>query len=374
MAGLGLSIRMHGVFLLEEFSVMMVLILMIGNVQGFVADPNAQPVGPLCYSCLQVAHQRDCTHIVQCGPKEKCVGRKFITLDGLEYFSSGCATIAECGVHRSFKQDKSNTLSRSGPVIAGHDVIKTCDQCCDGNYCNLQLCDNPILLKQRCLRCDHVINPEDCNISLQCNEDQICYTEHIYLNQEKRFRMGCTPKSSCLATTSSGSQVGVLGKRDNELSFLHRYRMASPADRKYCAKCCTGENCNRDLCTERHLVNQYQLLVPPPLVICQDYDDTSCRSGLVDPTFCQDLVNRRLFCPRTCHTCGESGMLQPVTTAISTTAGGGISYLVAGTTTTAVACLEKNPGRCQQYKAFFCDPSNHGGMDACPVTCKAPGC
>ncbi|XP_062595655.1 uncharacterized protein LOC134257015 [Saccostrea cucullata] len=208
----------------------------------------------------------------------------------------------DCRANRSIKQDKSNTLSRSGPVIAGNGVIKTCDQCCDGNYCNLQLCDNPIRLKHRCLRCDDVIIPEDCNISLQCDEDQICYTEHIYVNKEKRFRMGCTTKSGCVVATPSGAPVTVLGKRSNEIPFLHRYRKALPADHNYCAKCCTGENCNRDLCTARPVINQYQLVAPPPLVPCKDYDETSCRSGLVDSNFCQDQVNKRLFCPKTCST------------------------------------------------------------------------
>ncbi|XP_061180614.1 uncharacterized protein LOC133189228 [Saccostrea echinata] len=336
---------------------------MIGNVQGFLTDANAQVAGPLCYSCLHVAHQRDCTRIVQCGPHEKCYGRRFITPDGLVYFSSGCESIAGCGARRSIPQDKSNTLLKA--VRAGNGDIQACDQCCDGDYCNLQLCDNPIQLKQRCLFCDDVIHPEDCNLSLQCDEDQICYTEHIYVNDEKRFRMGCAPKSGCIVATPSGPPVSVVGKRNNELPFLDRYRKALPTDRKYCAKCCTGPNCNRDLCTSRQVINQYQLVAPPPLVLCQDYDETSCRSGLVDANFCQDLVNKRLFCPRTCNTCSGGGIPLPVTTAI-TTAGSG--------STTPAGCTDKNPSQCQQYKDFFCDPSNPGGIDVCPVTCNKPGC
>lgn len=52
------------------------------------------------------------------------------------------------------------------------------------------------------------------------------------------------------------------------------------------------------------VVNQYELTAPPSLVLCQDYETSSCRDSLTkDPTFCDDPANKRLFCPRTCNTC-----------------------------------------------------------------------
>ena len=47
-------------------------------------------------------------------------------------------------------------------------------------------------------------------------------------------------------------------------------------------------------------------MTPPPLVLCQDYEELACRTALgVDPVFCDDQANKRLFCPRTCNTCSE---------------------------------------------------------------------
>nr|XP_022307437.1 uncharacterized protein LOC111113441 isoform X2 [Crassostrea virginica] len=324
-----------------------------------------QVSGLLCYSCSHVAHQRDCTRIVQCGSHEKCYGRRFVTPDGLVYFSSGCESIAGCSARRSFNLPHDD---RHKMLRLGNGDIQACDQCCDDkDYCNVQLCDNPIQLKQRCLFCDDVIRPEDCNLSLQCDEDQICYTEHIYVNREKRFRMGCAHKTGCkvgtLTTTpSTGDVAPIVGKRDTMgVSYADRYRRALPGG-EYCAKCCTGTNCNRDLCTSRQVLNQYTLVTPPPLVLCQDYEELACRTALgVDPVFCDDQANKRLFCPRTCDTCSGGGIPLPVTTPSSVTS-----------TSAPGNCTDgKN---CAQYADFLCNPSNPSGQEVCPITCKNPRC
>ncbi|XP_048751716.1 uncharacterized protein LOC125663470 isoform X2 [Ostrea edulis] len=365
MAALGISVRMKGTHTSAVISLLVIVVSMIDYI-------NAG--GPLCYSCLHVAHQRDCTRIVQCGSHQRCFGRRFLTPDGLIYFSSGCESIAGCGARRSYNLDHTNTLLQKASLRAGNGDIQACDQCCQGDYCNLQLCDIPIQLKQRCLFCDDVINPEDCNLSLQCDEDQYCYTEHIYVNDEKRFRMGCAQKSGCIV-----AQEPVVGRRDShgyrkappteshgKAPSIERYRKALPTDRTYCAKCCTGPNCNRDLCTSRTVINQYELSSPPPLVLCQDYDESACRNGLTNPSFCQDQVNRQLHCPRTCNTCNGPPIPPPATT-ITTTPG------VAVTTPATVGpCVDG--ANCQQYASFFCNPSNPGGLDVCPITCKKPEC
>ena len=46
---------------------------------------------------------------------------------------------------------------------------------------------SPLLteLKQRCLVCDDVINPEDCNFSVQCDEDQVMTKKTTAANKKK---------------------------------------------------------------------------------------------------------------------------------------------------------------------------------------------
>eukprot|EP00105_Crassostrea_gigas_P013171 XP_011429402.1 PREDICTED: uncharacterized protein LOC105329740 isoform X1 [Crassostrea gigas] len=330
-----------------------------------------QVSGLLCYSCSHVAHQRDCTRIVQCGSHEKCFGRRFLTPDGLTYFSSGCESVAGCSARRSFNipHDSQHKMTR-----LGSGDIQACDQCCDDkDYCNVQLCDIPIQIKERCLFCDDVINPEDCNLSLQCDEDQYCYTEHIYVNREKRFRMGCAHRTGCkvgiTSTPSPGQVAPVVGRRETGVSYLNRYKEALPVG-DYCAKCCTGTNCNRDLCTSRQVVNQYELTAPPSLVLCQDYETSSCRDSLTkDPTFCDDPANKRLFCPRTCNTCSGGGLPLPV---VTTTQQSVTNPVTSMTTTPLANCTDGM--NCAQYADFFCSPSNPSGIDVCPITCKNPRC
>ncbi|XP_078327367.1 uncharacterized protein LOC111115363 [Crassostrea virginica] len=332
--------------------------------------PTTQVSGLLCYSCSHVDHQRNCSRIVQCASHEKCYGRRFVTPDGLVYFSSGCASTAECSARRSFNlpHDDRHKMLR----LDNGDVM-VCGQCCDNkDYCNVQLCDNPIQLKQRCLVCDDVINPEDCNFSVQCDEDQICYTEHIYVNREKRFRMGCVHKNGCQVETVStgGVAPAVVGRRNMMgVSYADRYRRALPRE-EYCAKCCTGTNCNRDLCTPRQVLTQYTLVTPPLLTACQDYEELACRNLLgVDPLFCYDQANKHLFCPRTCNTCSGGGIPLPVATTSSVTTS---SVTSTSTSIPGNNCVDgKN---CAHYADFFCNPSHPSGQDLCPITCKNPRC
>lgn len=59
---------------------------------------------------------------------------------------------------------------------------------------------------------------------------------------------GC--KVGITSTPSPGQVAPVVGRRETGVSYLNRYKDALPGG-DYCAKCCTGTNCNRDLCTSR---------------------------------------------------------------------------------------------------------------------------
>ena len=58
-------------------------------------------------------------------------------------------------------------------------------------------------------------------------------------------------KGCQVETVSTGGVAPVVGRRNMMgMSYADRYRRALPRE-EYCAKCCTGTNCNRDLCTSR---------------------------------------------------------------------------------------------------------------------------
>lgn len=251
--------------------------------------------GPLCYSCDRIPRQRDCNTIVQCGPHEKCYGEHYVTSGGVQMFRSGCKDSSSC----SQKKRSDFTL---------------CKSCCSGNYCNIQTCDVPIKLGKRCLACDDVIDPHMCTRDILCDDDQICYTEEIYnANKEKRYRLGCAEKTSCGYVVAP--QVGrrhVLTQSDSRVTS------------SYCGQCCdTAQNCNRELCRTGAL--GYDLILPPPLQYCYDYDTSQCSSLIgADPLSCDDRTVRFLICPRSCGVCSGAGGIPGIqtTTAVlpSTTA------------------------------------------------------
>ncbi|OWF47849.1 uncharacterized protein LOC110453858 [Mizuhopecten yessoensis] len=261
----------------------------------FIAFVAAQS-GPLCYNCDRLPKQRDCNTIVQCGPNERCYGEHYVTSGAVQMFRSGCKDTAHC----SRKKKKSEST--------------LCTSCCTRDYCNIQLCDRPIQLGKRCLACDDVIDPRMCTRDIQCDADQMCYAEEIYnVNKEKRYRLGCAPKLSC--GYFGAPQIG----RRHVTGSSH-----SRATTSYCGQCCdTGKNCNRDLC--RTGAVGYDLLMPPPLQNCFDYDSSYC-AGLIasDPLACNERTVRYLMCPRSCSVCSGAGgipgnqattAVQPKTTA-----------------------------------------------------------
>ncbi|XP_033725821.1 uncharacterized protein LOC117315645 isoform X2 [Pecten maximus] len=237
-------------------------------------------LGPLCYECDHMPHQRDCGKIVRCGSHESCYGLKYVTSDSHVFFRSGCKDTSTCGVGK-------------------RDDRTLCSSCCSKDFCNIQTCDQPVTLKHRCLACDYVIKPTDCDLSKQCDDDEICYTEEVYnVNSEKRFRLGCARTSSCRSPPPV-----LVGKRGD---ISQRQTNSLPLTTSYCSKCCSGENCNRQLCNGTDTGTD--LLIPPALLVCFDYDEVACRQLIAnDPAPCFDKKIKNMLCPRTCGTCTGGG-------------------------------------------------------------------
>ncbi|OWF47850.1 uncharacterized protein LOC110453854 [Mizuhopecten yessoensis] len=239
-------------------------------------------LGPLCYECDHMPHQRDCGKIVRCGSHESCYGMKYVTTDSHIFYRSGCKDTSTCGVGK-------------------RDDRTLCSSCCTSDFCNIQTCDQPIKLKHRCLACDYVISPTDCDLSRQCDDDETCYTEEVYnVNAEKRFRMGCTRTTSCRSPPPT-----LVGKRSG-VSVRQIPSNSLPLTTSYCAECCSGENCNRALCNGSS--SGTDLLIPPALLLCFDYDEVACRLLIADdPAPCFDRKIKNMLCPRTCGTCTGGG-------------------------------------------------------------------
>ncbi|XP_060073447.1 uncharacterized protein LOC132553235 [Ylistrum balloti] len=236
-------------------------------------------LGPLCYECDHMPHQRDCGKVVRCGSHESCYGMKYVTTDSIVFFRSGCKDTGLCGVGK-------------------RDDRTLCSQCCTGDFCNIQTCDQQITLQHRCFACEFVLNPTDCDLSKQCDVDEICYTEEVYnVNLEKRFRLGCAQISRCRSPP-----VLAVGKRGEDVSSRQTRVSSLPLTTSYCAKCCSGENCNRDLCDGTD--SGTDLIVPPALLLCFDYDEDGCRDLIGDDAApCSDKKIKNMLCPRTCGTC-----------------------------------------------------------------------
>ncbi|XP_071139941.1 uncharacterized protein [Mytilus edulis] len=267
--------------------------------------------GILCYQCDLLPHQRDCDRIVECGSNEECYGSRLISDDGLTKFRSGCRDKSVCTVR--------------APIFGKRAELIPCSQCCNTSYCNLETCDNHITSNsKRCLSCKYALTPEDCNLSIQCNTDEVCYTQAIIHNQEKRYRLGCAHKNQCAARFDPVS--GGVGRR---------------AASDYCGQCCDGSNCNRELCTGKNIPHS-KLTMPPPLSFCRDNSSSACAAHVNE---CSQDYYKYYQCPYTCKTCGAGPIITNAPVATMTTA-----------TTVGPSTPTIDPNLCIDFPGINCAP------------------
>lgn len=182
-------------------TVISVLIYVIGLVCGS---------GPLCMECQSEAVPSSCNTVVQCGPHEKCLLRKYENERGMVLYHSGCMDTRQCAFFDTNKTVVQRSTKRE---------ITLCMECCDGNYCNSGGCNAPGFSTIQghppvCYICPNISNPTSCSHIDRCKAGETCF---IHKASQGHFSMGCKATQSCHNTHS-----------DN-----------------VCTTCCHSDFCNR---------------------------------------------------------------------------------------------------------------------------------
>ncbi|XP_063436552.1 uncharacterized protein LOC134717984 [Mytilus trossulus] len=216
----------------------------------------------------------------------KDIGKSYLLDDGLIKFLSGSIHTSKC-----------NISTEVLPVIGKRSRDTTeCSKCCNSSYCNLETCDKPYASRiKRCLSCKYALRPDECSESIQCSDGEVCYSQTLIHNSERRFRLGCIHRQQC-GINAINQVSNVVQQPDG-----------------YCGQCCEGNNCNREICGQRK-VQHYKLIKPPPLKFCRDNSTSTCAAKTRQ---CSKEYYKFFQCPYSCNQCGVFHYTESVT---STTA------------------------------------------------------
>ncbi|XP_060064480.1 uncharacterized protein LOC132544848 [Ylistrum balloti] len=269
------------------FSVLLALLLCF----GVYADNK------VCYECWHMSHPRDCSNIVECGSNQVCFVERYVTSDAHVYYNSGCLSNQSCHSHYPIlgRRESENTAITKPDVTDlkryNPSQYPDCSSCCQSDYCNTNLCETHQVnsTKKRCLSCDSVEHPSECHKVIGCDVDEMCYTTYyLHTFGEKRYRLGCMRKHVC-------DQSG----------------MTNPVETHYCSECCTGDNCNRDLCKNVASVTSATSPVPTAKTVTSiTTTSSSCQDSLIQPCakeilpiVCNDEI-MKFYCKKSCQICG----------------------------------------------------------------------
>ncbi|XP_046337138.2 fibrinogen-like protein A isoform X2 [Haliotis rufescens] len=87
----------------------------------------------------------------------------------------------------------------------------------------------------RCLECQEVFKPEDCLLSGDCGQDELCLTRSFTDAKGRHaYRLGCETTEVCDLYKHTGV---LIGKR-------------ATGQERPCRQCCSHDNCNEKLCAE----------------------------------------------------------------------------------------------------------------------------
>ncbi|XP_060074747.1 uncharacterized protein LOC132554445 [Ylistrum balloti] len=133
-----------------------------------------------CFTCDRMAYPRDCPFIAECGPHEECYLRKYETVDGHAFFSSGCRDRLMCSAPGR-RDVMSDVVERSN---FGQEVL-VCQECCDTDHCNYGGCGEPGFPPRGsrgpiCYNCKQQQTDSSCNEVAVCGRDQACFVQVAY--------------------------------------------------------------------------------------------------------------------------------------------------------------------------------------------------
>ncbi|XP_060578268.1 uncharacterized protein LOC132735347 [Ruditapes philippinarum] len=175
-------------------------------ISAFTLNVNGQYVLK-CMSCRKAAHFTHCEDMVKCNPiKEVCYVEEEIDIGGEIVVNAGCREKTKCDAIGCFG-DESKIRKRSANQTSiginsgqlDRDIV--CHHCCDGDFCNMYGCPDSFdvshLPGSRCFVCDHVLQPEYCNVIKNCEAGYSCGKEIMSFGSGIRYTLLCIRTQKC---------------------------------------------------------------------------------------------------------------------------------------------------------------------------------
>ncbi|KAL4239660.1 chromatin-modulating protein mrc1 [Mactra antiquata] len=178
-----------------------------------------------CFECSGIDNPNNCTTIKTCGAEEKCSVKQYVTAQGNILYDVDCLATLTC-------QSLGNIFGKRD-ARAATDVT-TCEECCDGDFCNHQGCGATGLAPvgdrgPLCFACDSATGPDACNQVVTCAKGEECL---LYVIPELSgpsqlvYRSMCEPTAACSA-----------------ISSLHHNAICAP-------NCCIDDLCNNQCASQ----------------------------------------------------------------------------------------------------------------------------
>lgn len=134
-----------------------------------------------------------------------------------------------------------------------------------------------------CLSCQNKDDPQNCNITMTCPTNQVCFLEE----QGGIYNLGCSDNQHCGGTATG---PGLIGRSVDE-NQIYGHALVSRQSPN-CLECCSTDGCNLNLC--KHAIPT------------QCLDDPTVDCAKLNTLFhiCQtDQQQASLVCPKFCNLC-----------------------------------------------------------------------
>ncbi|XP_052236150.1 uncharacterized protein LOC127847940 isoform X3 [Dreissena polymorpha] len=191
---------------------------------------HASATGPICHRCDDVLMPSHCTNVVTCLDTEQCVVQKLRAPSLREYFKLGCIPRNAClqnqttNVQPIGRRDENGSGdsaklsaldmtsqvpgSRANP---GDNVL--CLECANDANDQLGKCGSSPPNSRRCLHCNSVANPRDCDSVVECAFDENCFIglqPTSPVDQTLTYTMGCQRNAVCRGLSLVHHTIGCI--------------------------------------------------------------------------------------------------------------------------------------------------------------------